>query len=167
MVNKMDTKTITIKSVEKTSGKKKDNTEWHRISIKATDGKFYSTFSQIPSDALTEGAELKVLVSQSQLSNTYDIKKVISYTNPQRSQSQSGEISESVPPAFEDADIYARELMNRALKMAHEKTPEWKNMSEYPYLIATLIQTMHAKISGDRIAQQEAEKLKAYGGKKW
>ena len=57
--------------------------------------------------------------------------------------------------------------MDRAMKMAHEKTPEWEDMSEYPYLIAVLIQTMHGKISGDRIAAQEAEKLKAYGNKKW
>ena len=65
------------------------------------------------------------------------------------------------------ADSYARELMERAIQMAHEKTPEWEETSEYPYLIAVLIQTMHGKISGDRISAQEAEKLKAYGNKKW
>ncbi len=190
----METKIITIKSFEKTNGKKKDQTEWHRISIKATDGKFYSTFSQIPAEALREGAELKVLVSQSQITNTYDIKKVITYTTPRSP--QSGEISKSVPPAFDDAedyarnqmkkqkgedikepdslsvqigqaDSYARELTRRARKIAQDETPEWEGMSEYPYLIATLIQIMYGKISGDRIALQEAEKLKAYGNKKW
>ena len=43
----METRTITIKSFEKTSGTKKDQTEWHRISIKATDGKFYSSFKPV------------------------------------------------------------------------------------------------------------------------
>lgn len=191
----METKIITIKSFEKTNGKKKDQTEWHRISIKATDGKFYSTFSQIPAEALREGAELKVLVSQSQITNTYDIKKVITYTTPRSP--QSGEISKSVPPAYfdeaedyarnqlkkqkgeaikepdslsvqiEQSDSYARELTRRARKIAQDETPEWEGMSEYPYIIAVLIQTMHGKISGDRIALQEAEKLKAYGNKKW
>ncbi len=57
--------------------------------------------------------------------------------------------------------------MDRAIKMAHEKTPGWEEMSEYPYLIAVLIQTMHAKLTSDRIAAQEAAKLKAYGNKTW
>ena len=89
--------------------------------------------------------------------------------NPEGSQSQSGGITKpnSAPPALDDADKYARELMDRAMKMAHEKLPSWEETSEYPYLIATLIQTMHAKLTSDRISAQEAEKLKAYGGKKW
>ena len=89
--------------------------------------------------------------------------------NPDGSQPQSGERAKpnSSPPALDEADKYARELMERAIQMAHEKTPEWEGMSEYPYLIATLINVMYGKISGDRIAEQEAEKLKAYGNKKW
>jgi hypothetical protein len=57
--------------------------------------------------------------------------------------------------------------MERAIQMAHEKMPSWEETAEYPYLIATLIQTMHAKLTSDRISKQEAEKLKAYGNKKW
>ena len=80
----METKTITIKSVERTSGTKKDNTEWHRISIKATDGKWYSSFSPLNEDALKEGTELKVQVIQSKISNTFEIKKLLEYANPAR-----------------------------------------------------------------------------------
>lgn len=165
----METKTITIKSFERTSGTKKDGTEWRRISIKATDGKFYSTFKPIADEALQEGTELKVSVVPSTIINTYDIKKLISYATPTGSQPQSGGITKpnSSPPALDEAEAYARELMERAIQMAHEKTPEWEGMSEYPYLIAVLIQTMHAKLTSDRIALQEAEKLKAYGNKKW
>ena len=66
--------------------------------------------------------------------------------NPERSQSQSGEItnSNSTLPALDEADIYARDLMSRAIKMAHEEMPSWEETSEYPYLISTLIQTMPA-----------------------
>ena len=165
----METKTITIKSFERTSGTKKDGTEWRRISIKATDGKFYSTFKPIADEALQEGTELKVSVVPSTIINTYDIKKLISYATPTGSQPQSGEItnSNSTLPALDDADTYARELMERAIQMAHEKMPSWEETAEYPYLIATLIQTMHAKLTSDRISKQEAEKLKAYGNKKW
>jgi hypothetical protein len=168
----METKTITIKSVERTSGTKKDNTEWHRISIKATDGKWYSSFSPLNEDALKEGAELKIQVIPSKIANTYEIKKLISYANPARQGAGEGnrlptgsENVASLSAQIEQADSYARELMERAIQMAHEKTPEWEETSEYPYLIAVLIQTMHGKISGDRISAQEAEKLKAYGGK--
>ena len=169
----METRTITIKSFEKTSGKKKDQTEWHRISIKATDGKFYSSFRPIAEAALVPGAQLEVKVTQSAIKDTFDIEKVLGFilpdANPKGSQPQSVAITtpNSAPPALDDAEAYARDLMGRAMKMAHEKTPEWEGMSEYPYLIAVLIQTMHAKLTSDRIALQEAEKLKAYGNKKW
>ena len=168
----METRTITIKSFEKTSGTKKDQTEWHRISIKATDGKFYSSFRPIAEAALVPGAQLEVKVTQSLIKeNTFDIEKVLGFTLPADStgQAQSGAITKtaSIPPAFDDADKYARELMERAIQMAHEKMPSWEETAEYPYLIATLIQTMHAKLTSDRIALQEAEKLKAYGNKKW
>ena len=63
----METRTITIKSFEKTSGKKQDQTEWHRISIKATDGKFYSSFKPIAEAALAPGAQLQLQVEQSKI----------------------------------------------------------------------------------------------------
>ena len=175
----METRTITIKSFEKTSGKKQDQTEWHRISIKATDGKFYSSFKPIAEAALAPGAQLQLQVVQSKIKeNTYEIQKVLGFVPPgagfnldanPNGRTQSGAITtpNSAPPALDDAEAYARDLMGRAMKMAHEKTPEWEGMSEYPYLIAVLIQTMHAKLTSDRIALQEAEKLKAYGNKKW
>ena len=169
----METRTITIKSFEKTKGKKQDNTEWHKISIKATDGKVYSSFKPIAEAALVQGAQLKTQIAPSKYMNEFDIVKVIEFiipnATPTGSPKQSGEIanSNSAPPALDEAEAYARDLMSRAIKMAHEKMPSWEETSEYPYLIATLIQTMHGKISGDRISAQEAEKLKAYGNKKW
>ena len=114
---------------------------------------------------------LPLLISA--IKDTFDILKVLGFilpdANPDGSQPQSGERAKpnSSPPALDEAEAYARELMERAIQMAHEKTPEWEGMSEYPYLIAVLIQTMHAKLTSDRIALQEAEKLKAYGNKKW
>ena len=87
--------------------------------------------------------------------------------NPERSQSQSGEItnSNSTLPALDEAEAYARDLMSRAIKMAHEKTPEWEEISEYPYLIATLIQTMHGRITNIDIAAQDEKKYKMWGKK--
>ena len=169
----METRTITIKSFEKTNGTKKDQTEWHRISIKATDGKFYSSFKPIAEAALVPGTQLEVKVEQSPIKeNTFDIEKVLGFIPPNANpngRTQSGEITtpNPTPPALDDADTYARDLMERAIQMAHEKMPSWEETAEYPYLIATLIQTMHAKLTSDRIALQEAEKLKAYGNKKW
>ena len=73
----METRTITIKSFEKTSGTKKDQTEWHRISIKATDGKFYSSFKPIAEAALAPGAQLQLQVVQSKIKeNTYAISHI-------------------------------------------------------------------------------------------
>ena len=198
----METRTITIKSFEKTSGKKKDQTEWHRISIKATDGKFYSSFRPIAEAALVPGAQLEVKVTQSLIKeNTFDIEKVLGFIPPNANpngRTQSGEITtpNPTPPALDDAeayaryllkkqkgetakepdpllaqieqsDSYARELTKRARRIAEDEMPAWEHTSEYPYFIATLINVMYGKISGDRIALQEAEKLKAYGNKKW
>ena len=198
----METRTITIKSFEKTSGKKKDGTEWHRISIKATDGKFYSSFKPIAEAALVPGTQLEVKVEQSPIKeNTFDIEKVLGFIPPNANpngRTQSGEITtpNPTPPALDDAeayaryllkkqkgetakepdpllaqieqsDSYARELTKRARRIAEDEMPAWEHTSEYPYFIATLINVMYGKISGDRIAQQEAEKLKAYGNKKW
>ena len=204
----METRTITIKSFEKTSGKKQDQTEWHRISIKATDGKFYSSFKPIAEAALAPGAQLKLQVVQSKIKeNTYEIQKVLGFVPPgagfnldanPNGRTQSGEITtpNPAPPALDEAeayaryllkkqkgetakepdpllaqieqsDSYARELTKRARRIAEDEMPAWEHTSEYPYFIATLINVMYGKISGDRIAQQEAEKLKAYGNKKW
>ena len=43
--------------------------------------------------------------------------------NPKGSQPQSGAITtpNSAPPALDDAEAYARDLMGRAMKMAHDK----------------------------------------------
>ena len=169
----METKTITIKSVERTSGTKKDNTEWHRISIKATDGKWYSSFSPLNEDALKEGAELKLQVIPSKIANTFEIKKLLEYSTDSarqgagegnRSPTGSHEVA-TLSAQIAQADSYARELMERAIQMAHEKTPEWEGMSEYPYLIATLIQTMHGRITNIEIAAQDEKKYKMWGKK--
>lgn len=72
---------------------------------------------------------------------------------------------DAAPDALESADQYARELLERATQMAHEKTPEWEGMSEYPYLIATLIQVMHGHIINKEIEIQNKEKYKMWGNK--
>ena len=194
----METRTITIKSFEKTSGKKKDQTEWHRISIKATDGKFYSSFRPIAEAALVPGAQLEVKVTQSAIKDTFDIEKVLGFILPADStgQAQSGAITKtaSIPPAFDDAEAYARyllkkqkgeeveepdplpaqieqadsyasELGRRARRIAQEITPEWEGMSEYPSLLATIIQTMHGRITNIEIAAQDEKKYKMWGKK--
>ena len=174
----METRTIKIKSFEYKDGKT-NGSPWRRLSIKATDGKFYSSFEPIAEAALAVGTQLELKVKQSKLPDTFDIEKVISFTHasPQSTSVGPGgntHLPNPQPPgissiedAIEGADAYSRDLMDRAIKMAHEKTPGWEQMSEYPYLIAVLIQTMHAKITSDRIAAQEAAKLKAYGNKTW
>ena len=182
----METRTITIKSFEKTNGTKKDGTEWQRLSIKATDGKFYSSFEPIAEAALAVGTQLELKVKQSKLPDTFDIEKVISFTHasPQSTSVGPGgntHLPNSSPPgissiedAIEGADAYSRELLDRAITQAYEKMPPYNGEDEsmrvvattyYPYLIATLVQTMAAKITSDRIAKQEAAKIKAYGGK--
>jgi hypothetical protein len=166
----METRTITIKSFEKTSGKKKDGTEWNRTSIKATDGKFYSSFSPIFEDALVAGTELKILVEQSKVLNTYDIKKVISYIKPKGGEGTNSPATSlvAVPLASQlnEADSYAKELLSRATQLAHKENPEWESASEYPYLIATLVQVMHGHITNIEIAAQDEKKYKMWG-KKW
>ena len=196
----METKTITIKSFEKTSGKKQDQTEWHRISIKATDGKFYSSFKPIAEAALVPGTQLEVKVTQSPIKeNTFDIEKVVGFIPPNANpngRTQAGPITTppSAPPAFDDAEAYARswlkkqkgeatqepdpllvqieqadsyasELAKRARRIAQEITPEWEGVSEYPYLLATLIQTMHGRITNIEIAAQDEKKYKMWGKK--
>ena len=163
----METRTITVKSSETKSGVKNDGTKWRRVSIKATDGKFYSTFSPIPEEALKEGTQLKVAVTPSKLANTYDIDSIISHANPTHT---SGEVRSPdsgitpLPAQLSAAKSYAKELLASATALAPK---EWEGTSEYPYLVATLVQVMHGKISGERIAAQEEEKIKAYGNKKW
>ena len=167
----METRTITIKSVERTSGTKKDGTGWHRISIKATDGKFYSSFKPIAEVALVPGTQLTIQVSPSQIANTYDINKVIEYVTVSADSSGHGQGGGQSPttsdsrPAIEVADTYGRELLQRAVKMAHDTAPEWEQMSEYPYLIATLIQTMHGRITNMEIAAQDEKKYQMWGKK--
>ncbi len=167
----METRTITIKSVERTSGTKKDGTGWHRISIKATDGKFYSSFKPIAEVACVPGTQLTIQVSPSQIANTYDISKVIEYVTVSADSSGHGQGGGQSPttsdsrPAIEVADTYGRELLQRAVKMAHDTAPEWEQMSEYPYLIATLIQTMHGRITNMEIAAQDEKKYQMWGKK--
>ena len=74
---------------------------------------------------------------------------------------------DALPAEVKAAADYAAMLLQAAKDAAHAAAPGWEEMSEYPYLIAVLVQTMHGRISGERIAAQEAEKLKVYGGKKW
>ena len=111
-------RTIKVKGFERTSGKKKDNTEWHRLSIKATDGKFYSSFKPIPEEWLKEGSILKLDVSQSKIKDTFEIQKIIDFM-PQASpkaQTGGGEPKHESnpitpkPSALDEAEAYARSL---------------------------------------------------------
>ena len=89
-------------------------------------------------------------------------------TSGQGSTDRQSPPSQALPSMEEElaqAEGYAKRLYDMALKLGAEKNPEWKDMSEEPYLIAVLIQTMHGHITSMRIAKQETEKLKAYGGK--
>lgn len=168
----MELRTITIKSVEKTQGTKKDGTTWNRVSIKATDGKFYSSFAQLPAEALAEGSELKVEVIPSKLANTYEIKKLISYTLPRQVPEDAGRgdlptpsVANAPRQEIKEAQGYAEELLTAAQAAAHKKCAEWEGMSEYPYLIAELIHSMHGRISNKEIAAENERKYKLWGGK--
>ncbi len=80
----------------------------------------------------------------------------------------NGEAVEEPDPLsvqIEQSDSYARELTMRARKIAQDETPGWEGMSEYPYLIATLIQTMHGRITNIEIAAQDEKKYKMWGKK--
>ena len=124
----METRTITIKSFEYKDGKT-NGRPWQRLSIKATDGKFYSSFEPIAEAALAVGTQLELKVKQSKLPDTFDIEKVISFTHasPQSTSVGPGgntHLPDSPPPgipAIDQSEQYARDLMDRAIKMAHEK----------------------------------------------
>ena len=168
----MPTTTITIKKIYRNPGmQKKSGKPYLLTKVLGNDSQYYTTFGQELKDA-QEGMRLELEYAPKEEGKN-DILRIISLgaatsslDGPRAEQPLS--IAAAPPaPELDSADGYARELMDRAIQMAHEKTAEWESMSEYPYLIAVLVQVMHGKISGDRIAAQEEAKLKAYGDKKW
>ena len=168
----MEIRTITIKSVGKSTGTKQDGTEWRRTSIKATDGKFYSCFTELPEEAITQGSELKVEVIPSKLLNTYEIQKLISYALPKRIPKDEGRGDTPTPSVanaprhdIDAAAEYAAQPLKAAVKTAHLECPGWESMSEYPYLLGTLIQAMHGHISNKQIAEENERKYKMWGNK--
>ena len=169
----METKEITIKSVERTSGTKKNGDAWHRISIRATDGKFYSSFTKLAEEALVPGTELEIGVKESKISNTYEITKLISYrTNPSITEApsaisnpQSGAFDFTSETDFEEAEKETEYLAKKAKEITHRIHPEYEGVSEYPALQAEVLRVLYGTLSNKRLGRLEAEKLKAYGGK--
>ena len=194
-------RTIKVKGIESVDGKT-NGRSWHKISIKATDGYFYSSFKPIPEEMLKEGTILKLDVSQSKIKDTFEIQKIIDFMPQASPKAQTGggepkhesnpitpkpsaldeaeayarnllkkqkgetvEEPDSLLVQIEQADSYADELARRARRIAQEIAPEWEGMSEYPYLIATLIQTMHGRITNIDIAAQNEKKYKMWGKK--
>ena len=143
-------------------------------------GKYYSTFQPVP-NTIMEGSHVELEYDPTDTPTKCDITRIISISSPlptdanpklRPGAANTSTASALQPPTLqsegiEEADNYVRDLYERAEAIAHEKHPEWEGVSEYPYLLAVLIQTMHGKLSGDRIAKQEEAKLKAYGGKRF
>ena len=166
----MPATTITIKKIYRNPGTQRRTGKPYLLTkVLGSDSQYYSTFSQELKDA-QEGMRLE-LEYDPKGEGKNDILRIISMEAPPSDGRRGGQplslTAAPLPPKLDGADGYARELLDRAIKMAHEKNPGWEDMSEYPYLLAVLVQVMHGKLSGDRIAQQEEAKLKAYGDKKW
>lgn len=163
----MTTKTITVKRIYRKEGTTTKGKKYTLTKLLGTDSQYYTTFEPIL-NAIKEGADVTLDIKNTEKSDTFNIIKVISANPTSRSHEEDGPDSNSLP--FGDqtlptnaADAYARDLLARAIEMAHEKMPEWERMSEYPFLIAELVHVMHANIAGQQIALNDAKKLKAYG----
>ncbi|MEM3416254.1 MAG: hypothetical protein QW719_02875 [Candidatus Micrarchaeaceae archaeon] len=148
-------KTITIKRIYKNAGTTKSGKPYTMTKLLA-DGKYYVTFKPVPDD-LTEGGSLKIAYEPTESPTKFNITKIIEYAN------FAAKTEGPVAPSVEDVGEYAAALLRKAKAIADKETPEWKDTSEYPYLIATLVQTMHGKLMAEQIAANDAKKLKAYG----
>ncbi|MEM3414805.1 MAG: hypothetical protein QW575_04480 [Thermoproteota archaeon] len=149
-------KTIIVKRIYKNTGTTKAGKPYTLTKFLA-DGKYYITFKPVPDD-LAEGQSVKIAYEPTEKPDTYTITKIIEYANfAAKTEGRSATLS------VESAGEYAATLLRTAISIADKETPEWKDASEYPYLIATLVQTMHGKLMAEQIAQNDAKKLKAYG----
>ncbi|MEM3215952.1 MAG: hypothetical protein QXS81_01315 [Candidatus Micrarchaeaceae archaeon] len=153
-------KTITIKRIYRNKGTTKDGEPYTLTKILAG-GKYYITFKPTPA-GLAEGQSLRIECEPSEKPDTFKLIKIISYAaaNPA---GEAQPVANMTSPNFEAVAEYAATLLRKAIVIADKETPEWKDASEYPYLIATLVQVMHGKLMAEQIAQNDAKKLKAYG----
>lgn len=165
--------TITINRIYVKEGTTKAGKPYRLTKLLGTDSNYYTTFKPI-SESIKEGMELTIETIPTGKPGTFSIAKIIEYTDTAHPKSRIGGREDIVVVAVQGrsddasnhiAKDYARTLLADAVDLADKQMPGWKEVNEYPYLIAVLVQVMHGKLSGDRIAQQEAEKLKAYGGK--
>ncbi|MEM4097892.1 MAG: hypothetical protein QXS81_04315 [Candidatus Micrarchaeaceae archaeon] len=153
-------KTIIIKRIYRNTGTTKDGKPYTLTKLLAG-GKYYTTFKPMPA-GLAEGQSLQIECEPTEKPDIFRLIKIISYAaNPAREAQPVATTTAS--PGFEAVAEYAAALLREAKAIADKETPEWKDTSEYPYLIATLIQTMHGKLMAEQIAQNDAKKLKAYG----
>jgi hypothetical protein len=185
METKIETKKIEVKDVVKQTGQKKNGNEWHKTSILATDGKYYVTFNNLPPEALEVGKTLDITVKASMFPDNYDIVKLLDISKtvsvPKQQQSQSNTKSKETPSVskpktninllnsdnhkeeLDNADLYARDLLDRSIQIVHEALPEFEDTPQSVDLVSQLVQVMHSKIISDRIAKQEDRKLNIYG----
>lgn len=157
-------KIIIVKNVLITTGTKKNGEKWHKTSILGTDGRYYVTFNKVPENALLDGAKLKLEIKDSKFTDTYDIEKISTISTPKDAIGIEINPSKTIlsTQPVKEADLYARDLFERAVKMVRNAPPEFKDVSQYADLITQLIQVMHAKITSDRIAEQEEKRQQAY-----
>jgi len=156
-------------------------------------GKYYSSFKPI-AEAIQEGSEVELECDPSEIANTYDIKRIISFSDAPASTDYTSSSKSQVyssPPAGADAyptrqaggsggraveavnvvqrqadeapskDVEAR--LKLAKRLAMEACPEYAEMSEFPYLVATILNELGSDERQRRMTEMDERKLKAYG----
>lgn len=177
---KYETKTFLVEEVSFKEGDNKKG-HWKLTSFRATDGNRYSSFdSKLDPAVLSKGVQITAEVSPSNTPNNYDIKKIITYklippkASIEKETKDLGnepiikhpDTTKPVADRVKDAEAYVRRLIDSANQMGLDyfEAAYDAQSPEYIQFVSTTIQIMHSKIVSDRIAQQEADKMKAYGG---
>lgn len=164
--------TITVRKVWHNPGTSaKTGKPYELTKLLGHDGNYYTTFDHFPLlDELKEGMTILLDVGKEprklQKGWQYTIMRVISL------QAFSSTMEQAIrPPLVQDTQpapsIHRIEEASRLLEEAkiitEKEFPEWKEVAEYPALIAEVVHYMGALDIQQRIAAMEVRKLKAYG----